>query len=73
MCMFVPFILFSGYGGQQSVRSGPWKAIRTSMGKGNLEIELYNLSEDPGEQTDVADRLPPQGSRGWVRGYIDLR
>jgi arylsulfatase A-like enzyme len=55
-----PFLYreFSGYGGQQSVRSGQWKAIRTGMGKGNLEIELYNLSDDPGEQTNVADRHP---------------
>ncbi|MEO0479678.1 MAG: hypothetical protein AAF196_09380 [Planctomycetota bacterium] len=22
---------------------------------------------------DVADRIPPQGSRGWVRGYLDTR
>ena len=23
--------------------------------------------------TDVADRIPPQGSRGWVPGYLELR
>jgi hypothetical protein len=21
--------------------------------------------------TDVADRIPPQGSRGWLRGYLE--
>jgi len=23
--------------------------------------------------SDIADEIPPQGSRGWVQGYIDLR
>ena len=22
---------------------------------------------------DVADRIPPQGSRGWVPGYVEMR
>jgi arylsulfatase A-like enzyme len=49
---------FSGYGGQQSVRAGNWKAIRTNMSRGNLAIELYNLAEDPGEQNNVGDQHP---------------
>jgi len=55
-----PFLYreFSGYGGQQSVRAGNWKAIRTNMSRGNLAIELYNLTEDPGEQKNVADQHP---------------
>ncbi|HUT14291.1 MAG TPA: arylsulfatase [Thermoguttaceae bacterium] len=55
-----PFLYreFSGYGGQQSVRVGDFKAIRTNMGKGNLAIELYNLTEDVCEQKDVADEHP---------------
>jgi arylsulfatase len=55
-----PFLYreFSGYGGQQSVRAGDWKAIRTNMGRGNLAIELYNLAEDPSEQMNVADQHP---------------
>ena len=55
-----PFLYreFSGYGGQQSVRVGDLKAIRTNMGRGNLKIGLYNLADDPGEKNNVADRHP---------------
>jgi len=55
-----PFLYreFSGYGGQQSIRVGDFKAIRTNMGKGNLAIELYNMAEDVGEQKDVAGEHP---------------
>jgi arylsulfatase A-like enzyme len=49
---------FAGYGGQQSIRVGPWKAIRQNMSKGNLEIELYNLETDIGEQQNVASQHP---------------
>jgi len=49
---------FSGYGGQQSIRVGQFKAIRTNMGRGNLTVELYNLADDPGEQHDLADQQP---------------
>ena len=49
---------FPGYGGQQSVRVGDWKAIRQNMSRGNLAIELYNLAEDVGEQRDVAQQHP---------------
>jgi len=55
-----PFLYreFSGYGGQQSIRVGDFKAIRTKMGRGQLAIELYNLAKDPGEQENVADQHP---------------
>lgn len=49
---------FTGYGGQQSVRAGDWKAIRTKMNRGNRTIELYNLAQDIGETNDVADQNP---------------
>ena len=43
------------YGGQQAIRMGDWKAIRQNIKKdGNLEIELYNLANDPKEQNNVA-------------------
>jgi arylsulfatase A-like enzyme len=47
-------------GGWQSVRVGDWKAIRQNLvqrGKGtppDLNIQLYNLADDPSETTDVA-------------------
>ncbi len=55
-----PFLYreFPGYGGQQSVRVGDWKAIRTNLNRGNLKVELYDLAADPGEKTNVADDHP---------------
>ncbi len=55
-----PFLYreFAGYGGQQSIRVGDWKAVRQNMAKGNLEIELYNIADDISEQKNVADLHP---------------
>ncbi len=54
-----------GYGGQQCVRVGDWKAIRQRLNPGPRQdavnagdIELYDLAKDPGETTDVAARNP---------------
>jgi arylsulfatase A len=49
---------FPGYGGQQSIRVGSWKAVRQNMNRGNLRIELYHLKEDPSERKDVAAKHP---------------
>jgi len=53
---------FSGYGGQQAVRVGDWKAVRQNMLRRNnpepLKIELYNLKDDIGESRDVAADHP---------------
>lgn len=49
---------FPGYGGQQAVRMGDWKALRQNMHKGNLTLQLYNLAKDIGETTDVAAANP---------------
>jgi len=51
---------FAAYGGQQVLRQGDWKAIRQNMLKKNssLNIELYNLKSDIGEQTNVAADHP---------------
>lgn len=55
-----PFLYreFPGYGGQQSIRVGDWKAIRTNLNAGNVKVELYDLSQDPGERRDVASEHP---------------
>jgi arylsulfatase A len=55
-----PFLYreFPGYGGQQSIRQGDWKAVRQNMTKGNLTIELYNLGDDVSERKNVADLHP---------------
>ena len=49
---------FPAYQGQQAVRMGKWKAIRKNIFKGNMEIELYNLEDDPKEEKDIADQNP---------------
>ena len=53
---------FPGYGGQQAVRSGDWKAVRQRMlrrdNRDPLRIELYHLKDDVGESRDVAAAHP---------------
>ncbi len=49
---------FPSYTGQQAVRMGDWKAIRRKIFKGSMEIELYNLQNDPTEQHNVASENP---------------
>ncbi|MEE9392945.1 MAG: arylsulfatase [Planctomycetota bacterium] len=49
---------FYGYGGQQAVRMGPWKAVRQRLHRGNQKIMLFNLKDDLGEKTDVAVEHP---------------
>ena len=39
--------------GQQAIRMGCWKAVRT---KPNKKIEIYNLDNDIGEQHDISDK-----------------
>jgi arylsulfatase len=55
-----PFLYweFSSYQGQQTVRMGDWKGVRQKMQEGSLEIELYNLKDDPGESDDVSAQYP---------------
>jgi arylsulfatase len=50
---------YHGGGGAQAVRFGPWKAIRNNVRKNrDAPIELYDLSNDPGETIDVAAERP---------------
>jgi len=51
---------FPSYGGQQAVRLGNWKAIRTGLKKENsdTQIQLYNLKEDIKEEHNVASQYP---------------
>ena len=56
-----PFLYweFPGYGGQQAVRMGNWKAVRQKLGqKRPITTELYDLIADPNETTDVAAKNP---------------
>ena len=54
-------------GSKQAVRMGNWKAVRQPMFTG--EVELYDLSNDIGEQSDVAARHPDIVER--VRAAMD--
>ena len=44
--------------GQQALRAGPWKAVRTGMHKGVVKTRLYKLDEDIGERRDLAKERP---------------
>jgi arylsulfatase len=45
---------FAGYGGQQALRLGDWKGVRTGLNKGPSDLQLYNLADDPNEQNNIA-------------------
>jgi len=54
---------FPGYGSQQAIWDGKWKAIRTDMAKtvkagGTVITQLYDLEADPDETTDLASKFP---------------
>jgi arylsulfatase A-like enzyme len=44
--------------GQQALRMGKWKAVRTDLKKGNVKTQLYDLSVDIAEQHDVSQKNP---------------
>ena len=54
---------FPSYNGQQAVRMGKWKGVRKDIFEGNLNLELYNLEEDPEEQIDVSKQYPEMVSK----------
>ena len=49
---------FHGYGGQQAVRLGDWKAIRKDLHKGKTHLYLYDLAKDLGEEKDISAEHP---------------
>ncbi|MFC2141908.1 arylsulfatase [Acidobacteriota bacterium] len=51
---------FPAYGGQQAVRMGDWKAVRTGLKNDAADhaVQLYDLSADRSESRDVAGRHP---------------
>lgn len=53
---------FPGYGGQQAIRVGSWKGVRQNLRRHkpgtSLPMELYDLSNDPGEFRDVSADHP---------------
>ena len=49
---------FPGYGGQQAIQVGEWKAMRQGLGKKSIKTELYHLKSDESESKDVAATNP---------------
>ncbi|MCK5211033.1 MAG: N-acetylgalactosamine-6-sulfatase, partial [Cyclobacteriaceae bacterium] len=49
---------FPSYKGQQAVRMGKWKGLRMNIFDGNMDIELFDLDNDPREQNNVAAQYP---------------
>lgn len=50
---------FAGYGGQLALRQGNWKAILKNLHKNpEAPMELYDLSLDPSESTNLAAEHP---------------
>ena len=45
-------------GGQQAVRMGKWKGIRKDLKKRDTNLMLFDLENDPQEQTDVSGQNP---------------
>ena len=49
---------FASRGGQQALRYGKWKAIKTNLQKANDNLELFDLEKDPKELNDVSINYP---------------
>jgi arylsulfatase len=49
---------FPGQEGQQAIRLGQWKAVRTNLAAGPQPWQLYDLSADAAEAHDVAGQHP---------------
>ncbi len=56
---------FHERGFKQAVRTGDWKAVRPGVGQ---PLELYDLSKDIGETTNVADQHPDVVAR--IEDYL---
>ena len=53
--------VFPEYGGQMAVRLGDMKVVRRNLKKKNVDStpwEVYDLANDPGESTDLAQQRP---------------
>jgi len=61
---------FHERGGRQAVRYGRWKGIRLNVRQNrNGPIELYDIIEDPGETTDLAEKYPEIVER--IAGFME--
>jgi arylsulfatase len=64
---------FNGYRGITAVRVGDWKILRRNVKtKKPLDWELYNLSDDRNETTDLAEQHPDIVAR-LEKAFLDTR
>ena len=56
---------FPGGKGWLAVRLGDWKGLVRNVKKGEAEMQLYNLKDDPRESTDLAAGHPDIVERMW--------
>ena len=49
---------FSTQSGQQAVRYGKWKGVKTNLQNGPQPLQLYNLEDDIKELTNVSNDNP---------------
>jgi arylsulfatase A-like enzyme len=49
---------FPETGGQQAIRMGKWKAVRSNLHKGKIETQLYDLEKDKQELVDLSKQHP---------------
>lgn len=49
---------FPESGGQQALRMGKWKAVRTNLHSGNTNMQLYNMENDKLEMNDLSKMNP---------------
>jgi arylsulfatase len=49
---------FPETGGQQALRMGKWKAVRSNLNKGVITTQLFNLETDKQESIDLSKQYP---------------
>ena len=49
---------FSTQSGQQAVRYGKWKGVKTNLQKGPQPLQLFNLENDLKESINVSNENP---------------
>jgi len=62
---------YHAFGGSQAIRFGRWKAIRRNINRGQMKLELYDLSTDASETRDVSAEHPELIKQ--ILGFINQR
>ena len=65
MCIRDSYWEFPGSKGWVAVRWGEWKGLLRRVKEGNDRFELFNLSDDPREEHDLAAQHPEIIDRMW--------